>query len=62
MALEPSINDNGYVLLFKATQNLYEFAVNSGITGVNPPVLGRDTKDILLKKAAYYTASHVDTA
>ncbi len=56
MAQTPSVNDNDYVLAFKATQNLYDYAIGQAIGGLSPPVYGRDTIVDLYKKSAYYTA------
>lgn len=54
--MQASINDREFDLVFKIAQNLYEYAINFGVGGLTPPNIN-DTKNILLKKITYYTAS-----
>ncbi len=54
--LYPSINDRKFNLLKKAAFNVYNWAVESGITGLNAPDIN-DTEDVLYKKLTYYTAA-----
>jgi hypothetical protein len=56
MPTYPSINDRDFDLWKKIAWNFYEFAVASGVTGLNPPSIN-DTQDNLQKKVAYYSAS-----
>lgn len=58
-ALNPYRNDTEYNLLFKIAWNLYSYAINFGVTGINPPSMN-DTDDVLLKKAAYISAKALD--
>lgn len=52
----PSINDNDVNLVKKQAINWYNFAVDQGISGLNPPSWN-DDKVELLKKITYYTAA-----
>lgn len=50
-----SFNDNDANLWKKIAWNFYNYAVNKGISGLNPPSWN-DNIDSLIKKSAYYTA------
>lgn len=52
----PNNSDNDVSLVKKQAWNWYEFAVASGVSGLNPPNWS-DNKVDLLKKITYYTAS-----
>lgn len=52
----PSSNDREFDLLRKTAQNMYNFALSAGATGLTPPAW-LDNRFDLLKKIAYYTAS-----
>ncbi len=52
----PDFNDRTYNLWKKAAFNVYSWAVERGITGLNAPNIN-DPQDILIKKLTYYTAA-----
>ena len=56
-ALYPSSNDTSEnVLWYKIAYDLYIWAGDNGITGLNPPYVGEQAFS-LKKKAAYYAAA-----
>lgn len=55
----PTTADNAWYLSLKAAQNLYNYALMKGVTGLNPPSVN-DPFPILYRKSAYYTAALVD--
>jgi len=57
--LTPKFNDRDYDLWKKAAWNIYEFSVNFGVTGLNPPSWNDKTFD-LQKKMVKATAAFVD--
>lgn len=59
MALSPEINDKKWNLWFKITSNLYDYAINNGLSGLNPPNWN-DPQVILMKKATYISARLAD--
>jgi len=57
VAVFPSSNDTSEnVLWFKIASNLYGWATDNGITGLNPPYVGEQAFS-LKKKASYYAAA-----
>lgn len=59
MALNPEINDKTWNLWFKITSNLYDYAINNSLAGINPPNWN-DSLMILMKKSAYISARLAD--
>jgi len=56
-ALYPSVNDTSEnVLWYKIAYDLFIWAQDNGITGLNPPYVGEQAFS-LKKKAAYYAAA-----
>lgn len=55
MAMYPEINDKVWNLWFKITNNLYDYAINSSLTDINPPNWN-DSLVVLMKKSAYISA------
>jgi hypothetical protein len=55
----PKINDRDYDLWKAIAWNWYDYAVDAGVTGLNPPSWNDRPFD-LMKKTAYYTAASVD--
>ncbi len=58
LGLFPVSNDREWNLWFKIASNYYNYALNLGATGLNPPNLN-DNKFILMKKTAYFSARSV---
>lgn len=54
--LYPTSMDREYDLVFKATTNLYNYALTKGASGLNPPSLNDRLFD-LWRKATFYTAA-----
>jgi hypothetical protein len=54
----PAVNDRDYDLWKKIAWNLYGFAVDGGVEGLNAPSIN-DTQQVLQKKIAYYSAAVV---
>lgn len=59
MPQSPSNVDTDVELWKKAAINWYDFAVDFGVTGLNP-VNWQDNKVDLLRKLAYYSAKSLD--
>jgi hypothetical protein len=57
-AIYPKFNDREFDLVLAAAWNFYDHAIAKGLVGLNPPSLN-DTRENLLKKTCYYTASLV---
>ena len=53
-AMYPAQNDLIPILVFKWAQNVYETAVNKGITGLTPPVYGSREQQLYRLLAYYY--------
>ncbi len=57
--LRPSVNDSDVNLWFKIANNLYNYALDFGGSGLNPPSFN-DDKYGLIKKSTYYSAVLAD--
>ena len=59
MSQYPDLNDRTYNLWKKTAQNIYDFATNFGVAGLNAPNWN-DTQEVLMKKTDYYLAALAD--
>lgn len=59
MSQYPSFNDKDFDLWKKIAWNLYEFATNFGVVGLNQPNWN-DPPEVLMKKTDYYLAALAD--